>query len=581
MNDITSPYIKLFYNSGVKWHLSIDQDVINKAIKEEKLIFIHLGYFSSIINRDLTSLLLNDEQSVEMLNANFVSVIADREEKPETFLLGLDLLRLEHNFSNGPINIFALPDRRPIMVFSDITPEEFYEITESLTLAFKNKKNLLEKLADELSGALEETGTILFKNQKDSIDENVVEKYFGIWRDLDFGQYMFNKIKPYTLDPNFFYLLKYSETKKDEKIDNLIINYLKHLQFSEAFDPVEGGFFRQCTDFSCTKPLFEKTLTENSRFLMFYANAFKLFKNDSFRYTAQEIFNYIRNNLSIENGGFSNSATLLTTLGDSLYYFYSLQEIKYLFPDNYNEISEILGINPSLDSHLKQLPLHGIESSSRLTTSEKKLLTLRRKEHTGYYVDERIITAFNCDAINSIVLASKYLDSREMFELAKQKMDYIKNQVFEFDKIVCRCLCGKVRKESASLSDYTYYIQALLSFYEITLDESYLEDAVILTETSIKNFYRNENGMFYKSNENENILPFRRESNIDYISPSINSVMTGNLISLYQYTGNEEYLKIAGVQLNNVIPIMMESGQMLLSWGYHLIKYLESKRLMS
>lgn len=581
MNDITSPYIKLFVNKGIKWHFAVSDELIKKAERENKLLFIHIGYIGNIVNRELSSTLFGDMQTIEILNNNFVSIIADREEKPETFLLGLDLLHMQNDFSYGPINIIALPDRRPLLAFSSITPEEFAEISESLIIANIEKRELLQKLAEEFSETLSEVGKVRVRESSNNINREVIDNYFRHWEEIDFTEYFFNKLKPYTPDPNFIYLLEYLHYKDSEYIEKIIYNYLNHIQFSPVFDPIDGGIFRQATDFSCLKPLFEKGLSENSRFLMFYALASKYFNKDTFAFTANEIFRFIKEEMDEADGGICNSVTLLTPIQDSHYYFYSIKELKYLFPENYKEVGRSLGFNMDLDEHVKQLPINGIESSSALFPEERDILSKRRREHTGYFKDKRFITASNCDAINSIALASKYLNNSDMLKYAEDKFEYIRNEVFESDKLICRCLCGKDKRERASLSDYTYYIQSLLTFYEITAGEEYLAEAVILTDAAISRFYKRENGMFAKSQGEESIFPFGRESNLDLILPSINSVMTGNLINLYIYTGRKEYLKIAEGQINNVIPVMLSSGQMLLSWGFHLIKYYDALRLTS
>lgn len=577
----SSPYIKLFQNKGINWHFAITQELIDKTKKEGKLFFIHIGYIGSILNRDYMNNLFSDEETIEILNNNFISVIVDKEEKPETFLLGLDLLKLEHNFSYGPINIFALPDRKPIISFSNITSEEFYSIAENLTIANENKRTQLERLAFELSETITETGTVAQKINSNNITKEALFQYFEIWKETDFKTFIFNHLKPFTPDPLFIYLLEFASENNDAYFDNLISNYLNHLQFSSIYDPIDGGLFRQSTDFSCTKPLFEKTLIENAHFLKFYALAAKQYKKESYSFTAYQIFDFIKNELTSEESGLYSSSTLLTPLKDSHYYFYTIKELEYIFPHKYSEVATSLGFNQYLDAHIKQLPIKGVESCANLSDGELYALKLRRKEHTGYFIDTRIIIAYNCDAIDSIAQASKLLNNKEMFEFAKNKMDFIRYQVFNIDKIEYRCVCGKQKSESASLSDYAYYIQSLLTFYEITGEDIYLEDAVRLSDTSIIKFYKAENGMFSKSAEDEMIFPFKRESNTDNIKPSVNSIMTGNLIKLYSFTGDKHYFDIAECQINNIVPVMLSSGQMLLSWGYQLMKILLAKKIIS
>jgi hypothetical protein len=581
MDNISSPYIKLFNNKGIRWHSEITDELMRKAENENKMLFIHIGFISSIYNRENSMQLFGDGQIVEILERNFISVIADKEEKPETFLLGLDLLRLDHDFSSGPINIFALPDKRPVTAFSLISPEGFIEIAENLTIAYNNKKEQVVKLAAELSEALSETGRILTKNHENQISADVAEQYFDMWKDMDFSTYFFNRLKPYTPDPNFMYLLEYSDYMREEKIEKFLINYLKHLHYSGAFDTVGGGFFRQTTDFSCEKPLFEKTLTENSHFLRFYSKAWKLTGVESFRLAALETFGFIKRELNDIVGGLYSSVTLLTPLKDSSYYFFSLRELQHLFPKKHIDIATILGFDLFRDDLVKQLPANGISANSALSSSEKIKLLERRSEHSGYYIDKRIITSYNCDAVNSLAMASRDLDNEDIFKFAQEKLNFIRREVIDTNKLICRCLCDRQKRTAPSLSDYAYYIQALLTIHKISADNAYLEEAKVLADTVISDFLIEESGMFSKSNRDEQILSLKRESNTDFIVPSVNSVMNSNLIELYALTGNKEYIETAYVQLNNIIPFLLNSGQMLLSWGAGLLKYLSIRKIIS
>jgi len=113
----------MFNEKGVNWHYSLTNELLNIAQEEDKLIFLHIGYISNINIREDSLDLFGNEQVISLLNKNFICIIEDKEDKPESFLLALDLLFLNQDFSYGPMNMFIMPNRRPLIAFSDCDPD--------------------------------------------------------------------------------------------------------------------------------------------------------------------------------------------------------------------------------------------------------------------------------------------------------------------------------------------------------------------------------------------------------------------------------------------------------------------------
>ena len=140
-----------------------------------------------------------------------------------------------------------------------------------------------------------------------------------------------------------------------------------------------------------------------------------------------------------------------------------------------------------------------------------------------------------------------------------------------------RYTCCQQRALLGYLSDYSNFIDASLELFKAKGDREYFKVAERYLNIVMENFYKPENGMFSKSEKNlqTETIPFKRESNIDIISPSANSIMAGNLLSFYEITGNKEYLKIAEQQINNIVPNLLSSGPMLSSWAHKILKLIK------
>lgn len=574
MFNTCSPYLKLLAGSGVEWNGSLNEELLERAVKEDKLIFQHIGYVSNMYIRESSVKLFSDPRVIEILNGNFICIAEDKEDRPESFLIALDLLFLNQDFSYGPMNMFIMPDRKPIICFSDCDIECFLEITNSILLAKEEKKELLIQLSEELSKRARNTGIITEKGSETRLDQNILIKYVQHWYTGMFETDLIYRLKPFTPNPSsLITVIEYLKYFPNEKMSLKIESLLDHLQFSAIFDPVDGGFFRQAADYSCEKAYYEKTLEENSQFMVLYALAYRHFNKESYKETAFLIYQFLRNELYNGKGGYYNSSTLVTPSDDSSYYLYSLNELSILFPDRDQDIALALGMDLTKNRLDKQAPVRTEDCFKIISDDELDLLRSRRDEHRGYFVDKREITSHNSQLVRALAISSKLLDNQNMYKEAVETLNYLLNNNINSSGKLFRYTCCQQRSLLGYLSDYSNIIDASLELYKAQGERIYFDIAEKYLDIVMDHFYKPENGMFSKSEINlySETIPFKKESNIDVIRPSANSIMAGNMLSFYEITGKKEYLKIAGQQINNIVPNLLSSGPMLSSWAHKIL----------
>ncbi|HBG24579.1 MAG: hypothetical protein A2X17_04825 [Bacteroidetes bacterium GWF2_41_61] len=573
-----SPYLKMFNGKGVNWHYSLTNELLNIAQEEDKLIFLHIGYISNINIRESSLELFAKQEVISLLNKNFICIIEDKEDKPESFLLALDLLFLNQDFSYGPMNMFIMPNRRPLIAFSDCDPDNFLEIANSLLLAKKEKREKLKQLSEELSKRAINTGIITDMKKDSVIEKPILEKYVQMWFKNMFDTDFIYKLKPFTPNPASLYtIIEYLRLYPDKRFSDKMEELLNHMQYSALFDVIDGGFFRQAIDYSCNKALYEKSLEENSLFLMLYSAAYKLYGNESYKVTSLMTYNFILNELLNDKGALVNSTTLMGKIEDAVYYSYSVNELSIIFPERYSQIAIALGMDMTQNRMEKQTPVRGADTYIYISEEDIDLLRQRRLEHRGYYKDTRVITASNSVTATAFSIASIYLQDPSMYNQATKIFEYLLfNNIDNSDGRLYRYTCCSDSYLIGYLSDYAHFIEASLELYKNRFDTEYLMIAKRYTEMVMERFYKPENGMFSKSERDfvSDTVPFKRESNIDFIRPSANSVMAGNLISLYEITAEERYITIAKQQLNNIVPNLLNSGPMLSSWAHKILKYI-------
>ena len=100
------------------------------------------------------------------------------------------------------------------------------------------------------------------------------------------------------------------------------------------------------------------------------------------------------------------------------------------------------------------------------------------------------------------------------------------------------------------IEDYAFLIWGLIELYQLTFDLKYLEEAKILADYQINNFWDEENKGFYFYDINSESLIVRPKEVYDGAIPSGNSVSAYNFLRLSKILNNEKFKQIAIETMN-------------------------------
>ncbi|KAI0848133.1 hypothetical protein F5Y00DRAFT_239091 [Daldinia vernicosa] len=113
VRDSKSPYVRAHADSLVAWQL-LDDDAISRAKKENKLIFLSIGFLASHYCHITRQESFSNPKVASLLNESFVPILIDREERPD-----IDNIYMSYNQSlsgsgGWPLNVFLTPELEPV-----------------------------------------------------------------------------------------------------------------------------------------------------------------------------------------------------------------------------------------------------------------------------------------------------------------------------------------------------------------------------------------------------------------------------------------------------------------------------------
>ncbi|MGY8943911.1 MAG: thioredoxin domain-containing protein, partial [Flavobacteriales bacterium] len=528
-----------------------------------------------------------------IMNANFISIKVDREERPDVDKVYMNAVQLMTGSGGWPLNCIALPDGRPIFGGTYFTKEQWSKVLISISKLYKDSPEKAIAFAENLTKGIQESQLITLNKKTPNFVEKDIVEAVDLWKtqiDTIYGG--FKGAPKFPMPNSLDFLLRYGYQFKDTKVAAYLNNTLTKIAYGGIYDPIAGGFSRYAVDEKWHIPHFEKMLYDNAQLVSIYAKAYIASKNDLFKEVVIESLNFIKEELTAENGAFYSSldADSKNKLGEKeegAFYEWTEAELQLilgsdfeLFKDFYNINSYgfwekekyVLIRNSSKKAFAAKHKLSLFALNDKINTWKKTLKTVRNKRSKPN-LDDKVLTSWNALMIQGYVDAYRAFGNLEYLEMALKNANFIIEKQRRKDGGLNRNFKNGLSTINAYSEDYATIIQAYISLYEVTLDEKWLTTSTELMEYLFANFFNEKNGMFhFTSKEDENLIA-RKYEVIDGVIPASNSLIANSLFKLGHYYSNNKYLKTAEQMLNNIKEDVKNSPGNYSNWLHLMINF--------
>ncbi|HID65500.1 MAG TPA: thioredoxin domain-containing protein, partial [Aquificaceae bacterium] len=156
-----SPYLKQHAYNPVDWYPWC-KEAFEKAKKENKPIFLSIGYSTCHWCHVMEKESFEDEEIAEILNKYFVSIKVDREERPDIDAFYMGVCQAMTGSGGWPLTIIMTPDKEPFFAGTYIPKESFFgraglrEILLTVKELWKKDREKVLNTAKYLVKALQE-----------------------------------------------------------------------------------------------------------------------------------------------------------------------------------------------------------------------------------------------------------------------------------------------------------------------------------------------------------------------------------------------------------------------------------------
>src|SRR5687768_8643328 len=179
--DETSPDLLQHQHNPVDWY-PWGPEAFERARKEDKPIFLSVGYSTCYWCHVMERQSFENEAVAAEMNARFVNIKVDREERPDVDQLYMTAVQVLTRHGGWPMSVWLTPDLRPFYGGTYYPPTDqygrpgFVTLLKALEDAYHNRKDEVGKTASQLVDILGQLAEPPSPDQPISVDERFVEQ---------------------------------------------------------------------------------------------------------------------------------------------------------------------------------------------------------------------------------------------------------------------------------------------------------------------------------------------------------------------------------------------------------------------
>jgi hypothetical protein len=590
----SSLYLRQHANNPVDWY-PWGPEALARAVELNRPIFLSVGYSACHWCHVMEHESFEDAATAAVLNAHFVSIKLDREERPDLDAIYMNAVQLLNEGQGGwPMSVFLTPDLRPFYAGTYFPPRDNYgrpsfrRVLLALADAWQTRQPEVLEAAGNITGHLGRLAAVTIPPDPTLSDELLRAAVRGLGRGFDPQHGGFGREPKFPHAMDLRVLLRCWQRFGDDHALRMVTLTLDKMARGGMYDHLGGGFHRYSVDRVWLVPHFEKMLYDNALLPLAYLEGWQATGHAFYRQVVEETLDYVTREMTSPPGGFYSTQDADSEGEEGKFFVWTLAEVEQVLgaeaawfaqvfdvrADGNWEGHNILHRDRSDEQDAARLNLSVAEFRSRVATARAKLLAVRdQRIKPGR--DEKILTAWNGWMITAFARAGAALGRADYVTTAERAAEFVLTRLRTADgRLLRTCAADGPGKLPAYLEDYAGMIDALTALYEATFAARWLSAATALAEQMGQLFADATGpGLFFTAHDAEATL-VRTKDTHDGSTPSGNALATTALLRLAVLTGRAEFRTQAEAILRGFVGVLREqptaAGQMLLALDFYL-----------
>jgi uncharacterized protein len=562
----TSPYLLQHQDNPVDWW-EWGEEAFAEARRRDVPVLLSVGYAACHWCHVMAHESFEDAEIAQYLNAHFVPVKVDREERPDVDAVYMEAVQAMTGHGGWPMTAFLTPQGEPFHVGTYFPPTprygmpSFRQVLEAVWQAWLDRRDEIDKVGAEVVRRLSERPALEGGAPPDEDDLAAAVRRLATEFDAVEGGFGGAPKFPPSMVCEF--LLRHHAWTGDRKALEMVETTLEAMARGGMYDQLAGGFARYSVDDQWVVPHFEKMLYDNALLLRVYAHWHRATSAPLAERVVRETAEFLLRELATSEGGFASaldadafSPEAGTNVEGATYVWTPTELVEVLGEDDGAWAATVLHVTDrgTFEHGKSTLQLRADPNDPERWLSVRTRLLAARNQRPQPLRDDKVVTAWNGLAIAALAEAGALFDEPTWIDAAVATADLlIRLHLDDRGRLIRTSRVGGPGRNAGVLEDYADLAEGLLVLLAVTGDPVWLSLVEQLLEELLAHFTEGDGETWYDTADDAEALVRRPYDPTDNATPSGQSAAAGALLSFAAYTGlarhreaAERALRVAG-----------------------------------
>ena len=556
----TSPYLLQHKDNPVDWW-EWSPEAFAEAERRGVPVLLSIGYAACHWCHVMAHESFEDDETAALMNARFVNVKVDREERPDVDAVYMEAVQAMTGHGGWPMTSFLTAKGEPFFCGTYWPLERrqgmpsFREVLQSVAQAWEDRRDEVEAAgADVVQRLTRPPGGPTADLTPDLLDRafaNLKAAYDGVHGGFG-GAPKF----PPSMVVEF--LLRHS-ARTGEGLE-LVEHTCRAMASGGMYDQLAGGFARYSVDAQWVVPHFDKMLYDNALLLRVYTHLWRATGAADARRVALETADFLLNDLRTEQGGFASALDADTDGEEGLTYVWTpAQLVDALGDDDGRWAVEQFDVTATGTFEHGSSVLQRLAEPDDAARYARVCARLRevRAQRPQPGRDDKVVAAWNGLAIAALAEAGVLFERPDLVAAADRCADLVRDLHWDVkaQRLLRTSIDGRAGRHAAVLEDYACLAEGLLALFSATGDPGRLDGAKHLLRIVLEHFPDGHGGFFDTADDAEQLVR-RPQDPTDGPTPSGLAAAAGALLTYAAMTGSAPHREAAEQALSTVAPLM-------------------------
>ncbi|MGH9016717.1 MAG: thioredoxin domain-containing protein, partial [Acidimicrobiales bacterium] len=568
-----SPYLRQHADNPVDWYPWGDE-AFARAVTTDRPVLLSVGYSSCHWCHVMAHESFEDDETAARVNADFVAVKVDREERPDVDAVYMEAVQAMTGRGGWPMTVFLTPDGRPFYAGTYFPPRDahgtpgFGRVLEAIDEAWRQRRGEVEGQADSLVAAIARRVTVpgdLVGPDADALDPGtrypallagataeLAERF-----DPDWGG--FGPAPKFPQPAVLTLALLHGHLTGDSGSSAMVQRTLGAMAAGGLFDHLGGGFARYSTDATWTVPHFEKMLYDQAGLVRVYLHAALATGDERWHQVVDETIGYVLRDLAAPGGGLYSAEDADSEGVEGRFYVWTPAQVATVVgPELTAAALDWYGVTEAGNFEggtILRRPLGAALRRPADVEEARRLLFAARAGRVRPGLDDKILTEWNAMFGAALAEAAGATGRDDWTDAAVAIGEFLIGHLRRpQDGRWMRSFQDGRARHLAYAADYAWLVELFTRLAELSGQARWLAHATD-TAHALLALFTGDDGPLYTTGSDAETLIVRPTELLDGATPSASAVAAGALLRLGALTGETALTDAGDAQLRTLVPV--------------------------